>query len=119
MKITKEDYTRLEKLIHETVEKNPTAQAAYIAKGLTQVRFIWDTWNVTIDRTMREKVEDYLWLRGLHDYLNDSHLETALKAIIGPYTQPESPAEYKENEPCITLTSPAAQLPKVTGLQGN
>lgn len=25
MKITKEDYTRLEKLIHETVEKNPTA----------------------------------------------------------------------------------------------
>lgn len=86
MKINKEDYARLETLVNATLEKNPTAKAAYIAKGLSRTRFCWDTWHVTIDRVMREKVEDYLWMRGLHDRLNDSHIETALKAITGDYT---------------------------------
>lgn len=51
MNISKEDYARLEKLINDTLEKNPTAKAAYIAKGLTRTRFVWDTWHVTVDRS--------------------------------------------------------------------
>lgn len=86
MKINKEDYARLEKLINSTLEKSPQAKEAYIAKGLSRTRFMWDTWHVTVSRMQREHIESYLWLRGLQERLNDSHIETALKSITGPYT---------------------------------
>lgn len=86
MKINQQDYARLEKLVNVTLEKNPTAKAGYIAKGLSRTRFCWDTFHVTTDRLQREDVENYLWMRGLYDRLNDSHIETALKAITGDYS---------------------------------
>ena len=83
MKINRPDFERLAKLINATLEKNPTAREQYKQKGLSATRFLWDTWHYTVSINQRENVEDYLWLRGLQDYLNDNHLETALKNIVG------------------------------------
>src|SRR5690349_12292717 len=85
MKIQEADYERLARMVNATLEKNPQAKAGYIAKGLSFARFAWDTFHVASDTAMRERVEDYLWIRGLSDKLDDVHIETALKDIIGTY----------------------------------
>lgn len=82
LKISTSDFERLKTLILKTLESYPSAQAAYKVKGHTHIRFLWDTWHATVDINRIVRVEDYLWLRGLHDYLNDSHIESALKKII-------------------------------------
>ena len=84
MKITTQDYARVEKLIRGTLEKFPLekTQADYKTRNLSDTRLVWDYWHATLQRLQVTDVEQYLYLRGLHDYLDDSHIETALRAIL-------------------------------------
>lgn len=85
MKIREDDYKRLEKLVKDVFILHPTAKVIYAEKGLSETRLVWDIYHHTTDTAQREgRVEDYLFLRSLYDYLNDNHLTTALKAIIRP-----------------------------------
>jgi hypothetical protein len=82
MRITKEDYAKLKKLVDVVLEKEPTAKAEYIADGKSQTYFCWDVYHkVSSQATVTEK----FWLHDLYSYLNDDHLETALKHITGKY----------------------------------
>ena len=89
MKMRAEDFERLKKLIEASISRYPTAQKSYVTDGKSHTRFVWDVWHATVNVAQKAKVEDYLWMRGLHDYLNDDHIETALKKII-PETETES-----------------------------
>ena len=88
MKITKEDYQRLNKMILNVLENNQGVQVIYKDKGLSEIRFRWDTYHkVTGDAQHDGRVEDYLFCRRLYDYLNDDNLDTALKSIISGYNK--------------------------------
>lgn len=82
MKITKDDYSRLNKLITETVQGHSImALAEY--PGMSVMRYSWDIYHATCDKAQHaNNVSDYLFLRHLYDYLNDDHLTTALRAIL-------------------------------------
>ena len=84
MKIRPEDYKRLETLVNATLEKFPLekTQADYQARGLSQTRLVWDYFHATVQRLQITDGESYVWMRGIYDYLNDNHIETALKRII-------------------------------------
>ena len=85
-KIDGQDLERFTRLIHETLDKNPNAQQQYKDKGLSPIRFYWDTFHVTSDTIQRSgRVEDYLFIRRLYDYANDEHITTALKHAINAY----------------------------------
>ena len=88
MKIIKEDYQRLKGLCLEVLEKNQGAQIIYKDKGLSEERFRWDLYHkVTHEAQLWGRVEDYLFCRRLYDYLNDDHLDTALKSIVAEYNK--------------------------------
>ena len=71
LKIKKEHYISLQQSINLCLEKRPNLRKEYINNGLSDERFRWDV----------------LWLSGfntsiLYDYLNDTHIDTALKHIL-------------------------------------
>lgn len=86
MKITKEDYNRLNDLIVNVLKNTQGAQVIYKERGLSDMRFRWDIYHKVTNRAQHEgRIEDYLFCRRLYDYLNDDNLDTALKAIISAY----------------------------------
>jgi hypothetical protein len=85
MKIQECDYKRLEAIITPILDANPTAKDTAKFKGYSATRFYWDLWHFAVSTMQKKNVESYLFMRGLHDKLNDSHIETAMKRIAGPY----------------------------------
>jgi hypothetical protein len=81
MKIRQSDYDKLQALLQETVKRyaiNP-----YSSYSMTQTRYVWDIFHVTMDYMQTlGRINDYLFMRSLHDYLTDNHIETALKRIL-------------------------------------
>jgi len=74
MKITREDFKRLSYVIIDTLEGLPNIKDKYKLAGLTKERFAWDIlWESKFD------------VSPLYDYLNDSHIQTALFKIVGEY----------------------------------
>jgi hypothetical protein len=74
MKMKIDHYELLSKVIRGIMTVSPNLKDNYIKQGLSKERFAWDM----------------LWKSGfstpvLYDYLNDSHIQTALFRIIGDY----------------------------------
>jgi hypothetical protein len=81
MKIIPDDYKRLERLILETVREYKIHSISDY--NVSQVRYVWDILHATTDRLQfNQRIEDYLFIRGLYDRLNDDHITTALKRIL-------------------------------------
>jgi hypothetical protein len=75
------DYKRLERLILETVRDYKINSISEY--NVSQVRYVWDIFHATTDRLqLTQHIEDYLFIRGLYDRLNDDHITTALKRIL-------------------------------------
>jgi len=71
LKITEEDYKNLSDAVLSVVKKHPDAYAEYKAKNLSDMRYNWDVFRASgFDITP------------LYKYLNDSHINAALAAIL-------------------------------------
>ncbi len=83
MKMTKEHYNTLRALIAELLEQYPDTPMhyrngnfprAHAVKNLN-VRFRWDLFFASTNTSFRS---------ALYDYLNDAHIDTALRRIVKP-----------------------------------
>ncbi len=83
MKITLGDYKRLENIIQKSFETLPLEMVLDEAKsrGWSNARICWSYFNYVATPGISTE-EDYLFLRSLHTYLNDDHIETAMFKII-------------------------------------
>lgn len=88
MKITNEDFKELEKIIENWIERYQIKDLRYYydkykKDGMTDQRFYWDVLHAA-----GIKIGDGKGMDGdinLYSYLNDNHIETALKKIINKY----------------------------------
>lgn len=71
MKITKKDYERLEAAILAKKEEHKIELKNYHSHGLSSMRYRWDIFNTI----------NFELVRDLYIYLNDSHIDTALRKI--------------------------------------
>jgi len=75
MKIKEEDYMNLQKAL-SVISK--TTKNTYKTKGLGAERYYWDCfWHICNSGLFKPEE--------LYGYLNDNHIATALKNILGPY----------------------------------
>ena len=87
MKMTRNDYQRLSKMIIDVLENNQGTQVIYKDKGLSDMRFRWDVYHHVIDNAQREgRIDDCTFFSGLY-YLNDDNIDTALKSIVSGYNK--------------------------------
>ena len=71
LKIKKADYLELAKAISKVLESEPDIRQKYKNEGLSDERFRWDMlWESCFDTNL------------LYSYLNDSHIDTALRHIL-------------------------------------
>ena len=83
MKIKNEHYEVLETACKKVLDKSPNAWNEYKNKGLSEKRFRWDVLWAT-----KLKIGDSIGMPGdlpLYDYMNDEHIDTALRKIVQPY----------------------------------
>ena len=80
MKITKEDYNRLDRLIKDCIKRNSIKPIKDY--DISPVRYRWDIFHTTLDWLQYNNIPDYLFIRRLYDYLNDNHMDSALKNIL-------------------------------------
>lgn len=83
MKMLEEHYNKLEQAIRE-VQKNNTniTIETYAKRGLTAKRYRWDLLNAAIIEGKRS----CHWLSDhLYGYLDDTHIDTALRKITSTY----------------------------------
>ena len=75
MKMKQEHYDYLEKKINAVIENDPFMYNAYMDEGLSHMRYNWDLlWEADLtDFTTND----------LYKYLNDTHIDTALRKITG------------------------------------
>ena len=73
MKMTAEHYEQLKTLVKLNAEWCPTEQA-YLADGRSLERYRWDVLNASHPRQVL--------MRELYEYLNDDHIDTALRKIF-------------------------------------
>jgi len=80
MKITNEHYAKMEAGCNAVLAAHPELPEQYRAAGLSDMRLNWDVLRAaTIDDT-----PGIPWIcRNLYCYMNDTHIGTALKNIIG------------------------------------
>lgn len=81
MKMKPEDFAVLKQHIEAVVAASPGAAALYKAKGLTHLRYRWDLLYAS-----KLKIGDGAGTKGelnLYAYMNDTHIDTALRAIVG------------------------------------
>ena len=86
MKIKKEHYAKIKQQIKTAVisalensEGSKTFadwQEYYMEQGLSQKRFRWDLWYIGGSY----RTTDFIY--ELYDYVNDTHIDTALKRIV-------------------------------------
>jgi hypothetical protein len=74
MKIKKEHYQFLKDKMKKIVDQYPSAKSVYKKQGLSDMRYRWDVLHATNNNQF---VCDTLY-----QYLNDNHIDTALKNII-------------------------------------
>ena len=55
----------------------------YIEQGLSEIRFRWDLWWISSGNRSTDFIYE------LYDYLNDTHIDTALKRIVKELTEEE------------------------------
>ena len=72
MKMTSSDFAELKRVILETVDEHPGMKAEYTKKGLSPMRYRWDIMYLS-------KVD----IPKYYHYLNDDHIDTALRKILG------------------------------------
>jgi hypothetical protein len=80
MKMKPEHYTILEQAIRPVLNTYPHIHEDYQLKGLSDMRYRWDLLYIS-----KLKIGDGVGTSGLplYAYLNDTHIDTALKAITG------------------------------------
>lgn len=80
MKIRQSDYDKLQALLQETKQEYKVhSRDDYM---LSATKYAWELFHITMDRLQFSgRISDYLFMRSLHYYLTDSHIETALKRI--------------------------------------
>ena len=74
MKITKKDYNKLDKAIKQALDNLPNLYDNYQAVGLSDMRYRWDLFHYV-------NPGPALPFRYLSEYLDDSHIDTALRKI--------------------------------------
>lgn len=80
LKIKPEHYEKLRVACEDVLAKHPNARAEYAAKGLSPMRFRWDV----LYGTRIEGLTGNEWLcRTLYPYMNDEHMDSALRRIVG------------------------------------
>jgi len=76
MRIQQADYEMLKSAIRGVLNQYPSAKEEYKGRGLTINRFRWDVF------AKANTINGFLLSRKLYIYLNDSHIQTALRRII-------------------------------------
>jgi len=76
MKMRAADFTALRAALLALLETYPDAKAQAKAAGFDHLRFRWDAFHAV-------NPGPALPFRHLYDYLNDSHIDTALRAVLG------------------------------------
>ena len=76
LKMTDEDFQSMAQAVLAVVKKHPQAYAEYKAKGLSDQRYNWDVLRASV------------WFTGdtmnrMYSYLNDSHINAAVAAVLG------------------------------------
>ena len=79
MKIKPEHFAMLSSAIDAQADRFKGAALAYLSAGMSEQRFIWDVLRATGLRPGNAHNGD-AW--SVYDYMNDSHIETALKAAL-------------------------------------
>lgn len=75
MKMKQEHYDELKDSLLPAAAQLKT-RAEYNDKGLSDTRYVWDVlWNSRFGN-------DWDKMHMLHEYLNDNHIETALRSIL-------------------------------------
>ena len=72
MKIKPDDYAKLKVAIERVLTANPTMAGNYGVAGLSPIRFRWDVLH-----------KSYFNVGALYEYLDDCHIDTALRKIMG------------------------------------
>jgi len=87
MKMKQEHYDKINEAIKEVLANNPTVSVESYAKaGLSPMRFRWDClWYSKVLNTMGDNALAYL---------NDSHIDTALRFITGTKDKKDYHGEY-------------------------
>jgi hypothetical protein len=83
LKIKPEHFEVLSAAIGAILAAKPEAAAAYQKAGLSHERFRWD-----VLRASKIKIGDSVGMPGdlpLYDYMSDSHIDSALRAIVPPF----------------------------------
>ncbi len=80
MKMTKQDYYRLEDLIAAHIERASIGPIEDY--DITPTNYRWSIYHTTLDHLQYSSVEDYIFIRSLYDYCNDNHIDTALRNMI-------------------------------------
>lgn len=97
MKMSKENFRRLENAIIEAdiIKRG----ASYQKLGLSHKRFRWDCfWNI-VSRERKKGAVSFEGFRAIYSELNDSHIDTALRSIIGAdYLPKEKSCSYCESK---------------------
>ena len=71
MKIKREDYDLLRQAVFGTLKKYPGIREEYRKQGLSDMRFRWDLlWRSNLN------------FSSMYSYLNDDHIDTALRRIV-------------------------------------
>jgi len=81
MKIKPEDFAVLKAAVEKVVADRPGLDRVYKESGMTHMRYRWDS----LYRT-KLKIGDGVGVQGdlnLYAYMNDDHIDTALRAILG------------------------------------
>lgn len=79
MKISDEHYAKLEAGIRQVLTHLPNSIAEYKAAGLSDMRLRWDALRAAkIDGNSNSFICDVLY-----PYLNDAHIDSALRKIFG------------------------------------
>lgn len=76
MKMLPEDFVELKKEIDEVLKNRPTMREDYKKEGLSAMRFRWDCVYL-IPKAVRTP-----WFDRIYTYLNDEHVDTALRQIV-------------------------------------
>jgi len=77
MKMTVEHYNRLKNAIELALDENPDFHEKCNQENQSPMARRWILWNIMCDR------DYYSFARELWAYLNDDHIDTALRKITG------------------------------------
>ncbi len=81
MKIRSTDLAVLKRAIHQAMQDNPTIASEYETRGLSSKRLRWDLLRLSSLNVFGDGIGTHGDLN-LYAYLNDSHIDTALKYCV-------------------------------------